>query len=388
MVENTSVEQKLSSPPPSIEGLIQRSKVLICVGTGGVGKTTTAAAVGVRAAEMGLKALVLTIDPAKRLATALGLDELNNPGLRTSLDPVQVSLDAPGELWAMLLNSQLIFDRFLQAQSADPKLFERISKNELYVQMSTRLSGSQEFTALEMLLRLYESKVYDLIVLDTPPAQHAVDFLTAPKRIQALFQDSITKWFMNPDSQDGLISLPLIGAIVGRGTRVALRSLEILTGGRFIEALIDFFASVRAVQGKIRERLGRVEQILHAPDVQFALVTGFESAKLREAAGLASLLQSQGYHFEALIVNRAFVIRPDVGRAQPQTESGRKLVELYTELAQDHELRLNAVDQIRLQIAENASKQFVTLRVPQQGHDVVGVEDLKNLSLVFSRAHL
>lgn len=181
-----------------MDDLIKRNKIIVCAGSGGVGKTTVSAALGVRAAELGLRVLVLTIDPAKRLATSLGLV----PG---QADEVKVqNFDCDGALFAAAIDPEKIFGEFIKASAKNPEAAERLLRNRLYKQLATTFSGSQEFTSLERLAVAAESASYDLVILDTPPAQHALEFLEAPAKIYALFQDSITKWFVGGGQSSGL----------------------------------------------------------------------------------------------------------------------------------------------------------------------------------------
>ncbi|HVK60219.1 MAG TPA: ArsA family ATPase, partial [Bdellovibrionales bacterium] len=183
--------------------------MLVCVGSGGVGKTTVSSALAMRGAQLGRRVLVLTVDPAKRLATALGLEDAGG----VSGGERQVPLaDVKGSLHAAVIDSKAIFDDFIRTHSKEADVVARIMRNRLYQQMSTTLSGAQEFTALERLLQGSESDRFDLVILDTPPTKHAMDFLSAPERIQSLFQDSVTKWFMAPDEKPQ----GFIAGIVGR----------------------------------------------------------------------------------------------------------------------------------------------------------------------------
>ena len=239
--------------------------MIVCAGSGGVGKTTIASAIGVRASQIGLRALVLTVDPAKRLATALGLDLNANEDRRVPLSNVT------GTLSAAVIDSKKVFDGFIAKHSQQAEVVERIMRNRLYQQMSTTLAGSQEFTALERLLQSHESGQYDLVVLDTPPTKHAMDFLTAPQRINSLFQEGITKWFMGSSEK----SQGFISSLISRGTRTVLKSLESLTGGPFIEELIDFFSAVRSIQQVLRDRSQAVETLLMSEETKFIVVTSF-----------------------------------------------------------------------------------------------------------------
>ncbi len=356
---------------------------MVCVGSGGVGKTTMAASLAIRARQLGLRTLVITVDPARRLATAMGLDL---SGVEERLVPKATgSVAGPagtGELFAAIVDSKKIFDAFVMKHATEPDLFKKLSKNRLYQQLSTTLSGSQEFTALERLLQAVESNRFDLIILDTPPTQHAIDFLSAPERIRNLFQDTITKWFMNPAENSGFLGQGLIGAIIGRGTRVALKSLETLTGARFIDELIDFFHSVQSIQKTLRDRTEKMNQILMSADAQFVLVTSFDAAKLLEAQHLSGHLDRFGYRLGACILNRAFPESlpqfesldgkiPDV-----LGESARRLAAFHATVKQDHERRFELFQEFEQRIDATVA----VVRVPEYRQDIFGLEDLESLA--------
>src|SRR3954451_11803896 len=163
----------------TLEPLLEGKRMVICAGSGGVGKTTTAAAVALGLAERGQKVAVVTIDPARRLANALGLDDLGT-------EPHKVDLELPGELWAMMLDAKRTFDQLIEHLAPDERTRDEVFQNRIYQQLSTAVAGSQEFTAIAKLYELDASGSWDVLVLDTPPARHALDFLDAPGRLSAV----------------------------------------------------------------------------------------------------------------------------------------------------------------------------------------------------------
>lgn len=357
----------------------------MCVGSGGVGKTTMAASLAIRARQLGRRTLVITVDPAKRLATAMGLDLT---GVEERVVPNLTGSPAGGVLSAAIVDSKKTFDDFIVNHSTDPDLFRKLSKNRLYQQLSTTLSGSQEFTALERLLQAFESGKYDLVILDTPPTQHAIDFLSAPERIRNLFQDTITRWFMNPAENSGFLGQGLIGSIIGRGTRVALKSLEVLTGARFIDELIDFFHSIQSIQKTLRERTERINDILMSRDSTFVLVTSFDAAKLREAQHLSGHLERYGYRLGACILNRAFPESfPDIAQLQTQIpaalqDAARRLAEFHARVRADHEIRFKLFQEFE----ERVDASVEVVQVPEYRQDLFGLEDLESLARFLGEA--
>lgn len=274
-------------------GTLKSFKVLICAGSGGVGKTTVAASLGVLAARQGLRVLILTIDPSHRLATALGLSS----SLR---DVVRVpGQKYPGELWAGIIDAESAFSEFVRGSAGNQKVVDEILANPLYRELSTSMSGAQEFTSLDRLVRAVDSKKFDLVILDTPPAQHAIDFLTAPEKIHSLFQNRVTKWFMAAPEQQNLFQ-----RMVSRGTHAVFGALERVTGSEFIVHLRGFFVAVQGIQDSISRQSVRAHRLLHSPECGFVLVTSLDVTKLSEAIQFKSNLDQMGHHLAKVIVNR------------------------------------------------------------------------------------
>lgn len=271
-------------------------KIKVCVGNGGVGKTTLAAAMGVLAAKQGLKVLVLTIDPAKRLATTLGIEGQKDitkvPGQKFK-----------GELFASVIDHKKTFDDFVLRAAAKSDSAKKLFKNKLYQQLSTGLSGSQDFTALEKLYSVYESAEFDLIILDTPPAKHAIDFLNAPQKLAVLFNDKVARWFRNSKaSSSGGIFMNLLNS----STKQVLNILESVTGSELLKELADFFISIEQWQEKLEERITNVHRMMVSADTEFCLVTSFDRAKLAEAEFFLKELRKGGYNLESVMINRSF----------------------------------------------------------------------------------
>jgi anion-transporting ArsA/GET3 family ATPase len=346
--------------------------VIVCAGSGGVGKTTMSAAIGVRAAQLGRRTLVLTVDPARRLATALGLELHDDSDKEVPLTGVT------GSLSAAVVDSKKIFDRFLITHASGAEIVERIMKNRLYQQMSTTLSGSQEFTALERLLQATESGKYDLVILDTPPTKHAMDFLTAPQRLSSLFSDNVTRWFSSSDDKPK----GLIASLVGKGTRTVLKSLEILTGGQFIEELIDFFSAVRSIQKVLRERSLGAEALLTHEATKFFVVTSFDAAKLIEAKYLQGQLKKLGYRLKAVIINRAFPLwLPDQETANvTPTPAEREAQTFFDQFRAYYRTRYTLYEDF----AKGLDPSIVLARIPEYRQDVHGLDDLKALAETLS----
>jgi anion-transporting ArsA/GET3 family ATPase len=277
-----------------VQKLIEKHKVIVCIGTGGVGKTTIAASIAIKAALMGKRTLVVTIDPARRLSQALGID--------ATAEIVNVKLDGAEDLlFAGMLSAEKTFERYIVKSTKSEEAASRIMQNKLYRQLSSKLSGSQEFTSLLDLLDFYKSGKYDLIVLDTPPSQHAIDFLKAPERIYSLFQNQITQWFSVPSKKDGFMS-----RVFQKSTQAVLSVFERVTGDEFMEELTDFFQALSVLQDSIKQNSYDSDQLLKSHESSFVLVTNYDKSKLKAANIMDVKLQDRGYALSKIIINKAF----------------------------------------------------------------------------------
>lgn len=353
------------------------ARVIVCAGTGGVGKTTVAAALGVKLALAGERTLVLTIDPARRLAQALGLK-----GPMSQDVPVDDSR-LNGKLFATMLDPQSVFDRFVRKAAPDPAVAEKLLNNRLYQQLVTSLSGSQEFTSLERVLSALESGSYDVLILDTPPSQNAIEFLRAPERIFSLFQDSVTKWFRRDQEEQGFIA-----GLFSRGTRTVVSALERVTGSQFIGELTDFFQQMGHLQSRVRERSAEVHRLLTSSATGFVLVTGFDEVKLKEAIEFQEDLRAAGYHLRGMIINRCF---PDWSFGGTDAENAADaaanpkllaLKEYYSLMRRQFEHRAQMADRL-----ENQIPGIRVLRVPEMKSSPQGLDELFKLSEKLGDCH-
>jgi anion-transporting ArsA/GET3 family ATPase len=286
--------------------LLEGRRICICVGAGGVGKTTTSAALAIGMAARGHRVAVVTIDPARRLANALGLDELGNePRL---VPPERLpGIELRGELWAMMLDPKRTFDDLIDRVAPTPQRAEEIKQNDVYRQLSSAVSGSQEFTAIEKLYELAEAD-YDLLVLDTPPAHNATEFLNAPGRLTAFLGGGALHALLRPTG----IGMRLIGL----GAAPVLAALKLVTGVDLLSDLTAFFSLLGGMTEEFNARAARVEQLLHAPETGFVLVSSAEDRSTAEAIRFRETLREAQMPFLGTIVNR--VNRP-ITRAEVAT---------------------------------------------------------------------
>jgi anion-transporting ArsA/GET3 family ATPase len=278
----------------SVAELLEGKRVCVCGGSGGVGKTTTSAAVALGMAARGAKVAVVTIDPARRLANALGLHELQNEPRR--VDPARLGADCTGELWAMMLDPKRTFDELIERIAADPERAAEIKANRVYRELSTAVSGSQEFTAVAKLYELQREGDFDLLVLDTPPSRNALDFLDAPGRLTSFLEGRALKAFVRPTG--------LGMRVLGRGAAPLLSALRKVTGVDLISDLTTFFGLLGDMTEDFSERAAAVEQMLKAPTSAFVLVTSASAPAIDEAIWFRRTLQEGGLPFAGVIVNR------------------------------------------------------------------------------------
>jgi anion-transporting ArsA/GET3 family ATPase len=275
-------------------------RVLVCCGAGGVGKTTTAAAVGLRAAERGRRVVVLTIDPARRLAQALGLDELDN-----APRPIEaVDRSGGGRLDAMMLDMKRTFDEVIEAH-ASPEKATQILANPFYVALSSSFAGTQEYMAMEKLGQLRaqadaDPDGWDLIVVDTPPSRSALDFLDAPARLGSFLDGRLVRLLAAPARAGGRAYLKVVSAAVGSATSVMSKIL----GGQVLRDVQGFVAALDTVFGGFRERAQHTYQLLQAPGTAFIVVASPEPDALREAAFFVERLAKERMPLAGLVVNR------------------------------------------------------------------------------------
>ena len=278
--------------------LLRGKRVLVCAGSGGVGKTTTAAAIAAGMAARGKKVAVLTIDPAKRLADSLGLPELGNEARR--VDPALFAeygvADAGGELWAMMLDPKATFDEVVRSNAPDAQTRDRILANRIYQQLSAALAGSQEYMAMEKLFEIWAEDRFDLLVLDTPPARNALDFLDAPRRLTQFIEGRALQVFMRPTG--------LATRILSSGTSAAFSVLRRITGVDLLNDLAEFFQSFSGMVGGFRERAARVNELLADPATSFFVVCGPSGEPISEAVFFHRKLEESGFPFGGVIVNK------------------------------------------------------------------------------------
>ena len=275
--------------------------MIITVGAGGVGKTTTAAAVSLLGVTMGRRVLCLTIDPAKRLAQSLGLETMDGEARIVESERFEkAGIEAKGTLTAMMLDTKRTFDELVQRLAPTPERAERVIANKLYRYMSTSLAGTDEYMAMEKLLFVKHDPAYDLIVLDTPPTANALDFLDAPERMIAALDSAAVRWFVEAFEATGKFSLN----ILAKSAAIVLRTIGRITGGAFLKDIATLLGEMNELFGGFRDRATKVREEMRAPDVAFLLVASPSPASLREAMFFEEKLREANMPRGAFIVNR------------------------------------------------------------------------------------
>ncbi len=266
------------------------NRVVVCCGAGGVGKTTTAAAMALRAAEYGRNVVVLTIDPARRLAQALGVKDLGNSPQRVPLDP-----EVPGELHAMMLDMRRTFDEMVLEHS-EPGRAQAILENPFYQTVATSLAGTQEYMAMEKLGQLLAQDKWDLVVVDTPPSRNALDFLDAPKRLGSFMDGRLWRMLLGPGRG--------IGKLVTGAVGLAMKGMSTILGSQMLSDASAFVQSLDSTFGGFREKADRTYELLKRRGTQFVVVSAAEPDALREAAFFVDRLSQESMPLAGLILNR------------------------------------------------------------------------------------
>ena len=291
-----------------IRALVDEKRILVCVGPGGVGKTTTAAANGALAARRGRRTLICTIDPAPRLADALGVGGVGlGPDPRAVPPAACRALGIPDDgterLFAVRLDTEQTFARFVESEVADPAMRRRIFDNTIYRQITTALTGSQEYAATLALYDLARNSGFDLIVLDTPPTANALDFLDAPKRIAAAISSPAIKWFARPPAGAAGAARFSFQRLWAGGALV-VRRLAKLVGSQFLDDVTAFLVDFQGVLGGFLKRANAIDRLLRGDDVSFLLVLAPAAAAVEEALYFHGRLHEAGVPLGAFIANR------------------------------------------------------------------------------------
>ncbi len=354
----------------SLQSLLREKRVLVLCGAGGVGKTTTAAALGVAAARAGRKVLVLTIDPARRLAEAMGLSE--GGAEPTPIPPERLfegQAPGTGRLDVWMLDPRVVFERFVRRLSPSPEAARTILENRLYRFLSDLVAGMQEYAAAEALDNFLDEGHYELIVLDTPPSRHALDFLEAPGRLARFLDDRIVSIFMPEEKGRG-------GRLWRKTSQLVGNVLGSIFGEGFTQEMKGFMGAFSGLFAGIRLRADRLRSRLASPDAAFLLVTSPEGASLQEAAFFRDMLRERGLPFAGFVLNRSWA-RED-GMTSPEAllrhvedaGAARDGVEALIGLANLERARAEAHRGVLARLAEKLPAGAVAVAAPEAGGEL------------------
>lgn len=379
------------------EKLLER-RIIVCVGSGGVGKTTTAAALALAAARRGKNTLVLTIDPAKRLANSLGLEALGHRVQAVDPALVQPEGGGAGSLHAMMLDQKQAFDEVVQRHARDPNAVRRILDNPVYQQISSSLAGAQEYAAMAKLHDFDRAGTWDTIVVDTPPTAHALDFLDAPRKLSEAIDSPAIEWFRKLQSDSGSS-----WSLVGKTGTFVMKRLAKFVGSQFLDDVGVFFTEFNDVLGGFRQRADETFALLRQPRVGFVIVASPEPMAVREALFFHDRLVEAAMPFVGFVVNKVHPSRPSTAdsnaiatalAAQPAVAAlglsgtthqmaAKALVAAHAELETLAIADRNAIEKLR-SAGKSAS---LLVEVPLLRDDVHDVARLINLERYLFASH-
>jgi anion-transporting ArsA/GET3 family ATPase len=378
------------APSLNVDGLLDdpSMRVVVCCGAGGVGKTTTAAALGLRAAERGRRVVVLTIDPARRLAQSMGLTELDN----TPRPVAGVDVSEGGSLDAMMLDMKRTFDEVIEAH-ATPEKARQIFENPFYQAMSSSFAGTQEYMAMEKLGQLRsraesDPDSWDLIIVDTPPSRSALDFLDAPQRLGSFLDGRLIRLLSAPAKAGGRAYMKVVSVAVGGATGVLTK----LLGAQILVDVQSFVAALDTVFGGFRERAERTYQLLQADGTAFVVVAAPEPDALREASYFVERLAAERMPLAGLVLNRVTVARAEDLSAARSAAAAEELDDVGGHALAAGLLRVHA-DRMRRRERERAlTTRFTSahprvkvVEVPARSEDVHDLDGLRDISISLSK---
>ncbi|WP_020632154.1 ArsA family ATPase [Amycolatopsis alba] len=358
------------------------SRVIVCCGSGGVGKTTTAAALALRAAERGRQTVVLTIDPARRLAQALGLRELGN-------HPKQVQVEGfepKGELWAMMLDMRRTFDDMVRVH-AGPERAEQLLQNPFYQTISTSFSGTQEYMAMEKLGQLAATDEWDLIIVDTPPSRSALDFLDAPTRLSSALDGRMIRLLTGPAKAGGWG----LRKVVNAGFSMFAKAVSTIIGGQLLTDASAFMQAFDSMFGGFRERARKTSELLRSGGTSFLVVAAPEPDALREASYFVERLSEESMPLAGLVANRTHPVLAPLSSAEAvaaaeQLAKGETSAPLAEAVLRLHADRVALAERETRLLARftRAHPEVPLVRVPALAGDVHDLEGLRDIGTRFA----
>lgn len=341
----------------SIDAILRKRKILISCGTGGVGKTTVSAALALRAATFGKRTCVITIDPAKRLATSLGMRVLGDEPTDLTPQLKRLAPECTGTLHAVMPDTRTTFEDFVHSLAPNPAIAQRVMRNPIFQIFAKEFSGTNEYMALQRLYSLSETRRYDCIILDTPPSRNTLAFLDAPQLLAGFFEEKLIRWLVLPTNR-----------LVSTGMRRALGLLERLTGAGFMTNLFDFAAALFEVRVTFASNLKRISSLLESEDVGFLMVTTPSLENIPEVRHFIQTVREHRFRFDGVALNRTLGYL-DGTNAQTFPADLRAAFQVLQALQQREKLALDELSA------------FLSVKIPELARDVHSVEDLYHVAM-------
>lgn len=356
----------MSASRSSIDDVLSRRRILILCGTGGVGKTTLSAAIAIRSALQGKRTVVVTIDPAKRLATSLGLDQLGDhptdltEQVRAACRKIAPErADFQGKIEAIVPDTRRTFESFVRSLASSDASAERVMRNPIFQVFAKEFSGTNEYMALERLFALSNHSEYDCIILDTPPSRNTLAFLDAPKVLSRLFEEKLIRWLAVPANK-----------LMATGMKMALHVLERLTGRGFMTSLVEFSAALFEVQASFSANLKAVMNLLKSEQVGVLMVTTPTPDTVPEVGHFIHAVRAHQLHFEGIAINRALGTLP----SDPKMPDSQAVSLIHSLQKREEKI-----------IAELCGTEIpICARLPELARDVHSVEDLLHVALALA----
>ncbi|MBS1961049.1 MAG: ArsA family ATPase [Bdellovibrionales bacterium] len=360
----------MSETPSTLAGTLAKRRVLITCGTGGVGKTTVSASLGVKAALEGKRVVVITIDPAKRLATSLGLDKLGHePTDLTAALAKAAGREVPGRFFALMPKSRESYERLIRSLTTNEEAVQRIFRNPILNTFSQDFSGANEYLALEELVHFHGRSEFDLVILDTPPSRNTLSFLEAPQLLARFFEEKMIRFLVMPANR-----------LLAFGMRKAFSVLEKLTGTGFVNQLFDFGEALFEVQENFLKKLKAIHKLLQSEDIGFLLVAAPTPESAPEIGHFLDQIHGRGFHFDGVLLNRS------LGHLQPSPGIRDEATKLIESLQARERAAYARLKESAERPSANEERKLFYVQLPELARDVHGLEDLYHVSTLFNGA--
>lgn len=355
----------MTAPPTGpLHGVLTHPDVVVCGGTGGVGKTTTAAAFALAAARMGRRVVVVTVDPARRLADALGLDGIGN-------ECTQVRGVGPGDLWVTMLDTKATFDGLIRRHAIDDDQADRILANRYYRNLSATLSGTREFMATERLYELHRDERFDLVVVDTPPSRNALDFLDAPDRLGRFLDGRLFRFAVPGSGVRRVVTAPLL---------LFLRRIARVVSPQVVDDTLAFIEAFAGMEEGFRARAKAVDEVLTAESTAFVLVSTATAEAVDESIYLADRLHEMGRGVDALVCNRLQPTFTEVPIDEIEDAIAAAPAAAARQLSVLRDVQvLGEAERAQLEPLEQRCEGAAVARLPQLDHDVHDLEGIEEI---------